>query len=180
MLSNIMAISSTPHNIFLVGPMGAGKSTVGRQLGKTLKKQFVDCDKEIEKRTGASISLIFDLEGEAGFRKREQRMIDELTAGEHIVLATGGGAVLDEQNRARLMSRGFVVYLNAPLDLLIERTSRDRARPLLQTDDPKTRIAELLEARDPLYRKVADTVVETDRRSARYVVKEIQQRLDHL
>lgn len=175
-----MAISNTPHNIFLVGPMGAGKSTVGRQLGKTLKKQFVDCDKEIENRTGASIALIFDVEGEAGFRHREQQMIDELTAREQIVLATGGGAILDEQNRARLMSRGFVVYLNAPLDLLIERTARDKVRPLLQTDNPQQRIADLLQQRDPYYRQVADTIVETDRRSARYVVREIQQRLENL
>ena len=173
-------MSTTPHNIFLVGPMGAGKSTVGRQLGKTLKKHFIDCDKEIESRTGASVSLIFDVEGEAGFRKRERQILDELTAREQIILATGGGAVLDEQNRARLMSRGFVVYLNAPLDLLIERTARDKSRPLLQTDDPKGRIAELLALRDPLYRQVADAIIETDRRSARHVVREIQQRLENL
>ncbi len=174
-----MAIS-TPNNIFLVGPMGAGKSTVGRQLGKSLKKQFIDCDKEIEQRTGASISLIFDVEGESGFRKREQQILDELTQRDDLVLATGGGAVLDESNRSRLMSRGFVVYLNAPLDLLIERTSRDKTSPLLQTENPKQRISELLEQRDPLYRQVADTIVETNRRSARHVVKEIQERLDNL
>jgi shikimate kinase len=173
-------VMSTPNNIFLVGPMGAGKSTVGRQLGKSLKKQFIDCDKEIENRTGASISLIFDVEGESGFRKREQQILDELTERNDLVLATGGGAVLDELNRSRLMSRGFVVYLNAPLDLLIERTSRDKTRPLLQTENPKQRISELLEQRDPLYRQVADTIVETNRRSARHVVKEIQERLDNL
>jgi shikimate kinase len=173
-------VMSTPNNIFLVGPMGAGKSTVGRQLSKTLKKQFIDCDKEIENRTGASISLIFDVEGESGFRKREQQILDELTERDDLVLATGGGAILDELNRSRLMSRGFVVYLNAPLDLLIERTSRDKTRPLLQTENPKQRISELLEQRDPLYRQVADTIVETNRRSARHVVKEIQERLDNL
>ena len=173
-------VMSTPNNIFLVGPMGAGKSTVGRQLGKTLKKQFIDCDKELENRTGASISLIFDVEGESGFRKREQQILDELTERNDLVLATGGGAVLDELNRSRLMSRGFVVYLNAPLDLLIERTSRDKSRPLLQTENPQHRISELLKQRDPLYRQVADTVVETNRRSARHVVKEIQERLDNL
>ncbi len=175
-----MAISNTPHNIFLVGPMGAGKSTVGQQLGKTLKKQFFDCDKEIEKRTGASISLIFDVEGETGFRKREQQMLDEITAREQIVFATGGGAVLDDLNRSRLMSRGFVIYLNAPLDLLIERTARDKARPLLQTDDPQERVAKLMRERDPYYRQVADIVIETDRRSARHVVREIQQRIEDL
>lgn len=164
----------TPRNIFLVGPMGAGKSTVGRQLSRALKKQFIDSDKAIEERTGASISLIFDLEGEEGFRRREQAVIEELTALDDIVLATGGGAVLAEVNRSNLMSRGFVVYLSAPVDLLIERTARDRLRPLLRTDDPATRVAELLAERDPIYRQVADAVVHTDRRSARHVVKEIQ------
>lgn len=169
-----------PRNIFLVGLMGAGKSTVGRQLGKSLKKDFVDCDKAIEERTGVNISLIFELEGEEGFRKREQAMLDDLTQRDNIVLATGGGAVLSEQNRAFLMSRGFVVFLNAPVELLVERTARDRNRPLLQTEDPAARIAALLEAREPLYQQVADTVVATGRRSARYVVKEIQRRLEQL
>ena len=170
----------TPRNIFLVGPMGAGKSTVGRQLGKTLKKEFLDCDKAIEERTGANISLIFELEGEEGFRKREQAMLHELTERDDIVLATGGGAVLSEENRARLMSRGFVIYLDAPVELLIERTSRDRNRPLLQTDDPAKRIEEIMSVREPLYRQVADAVVQTGRRSARYVVKDIQRHLDAL
>lgn len=170
----------TPRNIFLVGPMGAGKSTVGRQLSRALKKRFIDSDKTIEERTGASISLIFDVEGEAGFRRREQAIIEELTALDDIVLATGGGAVLHEDNRAALRSRGFVVYLSAPLELLVERTARDRSRPLLQTDDPAARVAELLEARDPVYRQVADLVVQTDRRSARHVVREIQNRLETL
>jgi shikimate kinase len=170
----------TPQNIFLVGPMGAGKSTVGRQLSRALKKRFVDSDKAIEERTGASIALIFDVEGEEGFRRREQTMLDELTLLSDIVLATGGGAVLREDNRANLMSRGYVVYLSAPVDLLVERTTRDRSRPLLQTGDPATRVADLLALRDPLYRQVADTVVQTDRRSARHVVKEIQNRLEAL
>lgn len=170
----------TRQNIFLVGPMGAGKSTVGRQLARALKKRFIDSDKAIEERTGASISLIFDVEGEGGFRRREQAMIQELTGLDDIVLATGGGVILDAENRAVLMSRGFVVYLSAPVELLVERTSRDRSRPLLQTDDLSTRVAELLSQRDPLYRQVADTVVQTDRRSARHVVKELQTRLEAL
>jgi shikimate kinase len=170
----------TPRNIFLVGPMGAGKSTVGRQLSKALRKRFIDSDKTIEERTGASISLIFDVEGEGGFRRREKAIIDELTALTEIVLATGGGAVLDESNRANLMSRGFVVYLQAPVDLLVERTSRDRSRPLLQSEDTRTRVTELLAERDPIYRQVADTIVQTDRRSARHVVREIQARLEEL
>jgi len=169
---------AAPRNIFLVGPMGAGKSTVGRALARALGKRFVDSDKAIEKRTGASIALIFDVEGEAGFRRREQAVIDELTALDEVVLATGGGAVLDEENRAHLMSRGFVVYLSAPAELLIERTTRDRSRPLLQTEDPAARVRELLAVRDPVYRQVADAVVQTDRRSARHVVKEIQSRLE--
>jgi shikimate kinase len=170
----------TPRNIFLVGPMGAGKSTIGRQLARTLKKRFIDSDKAIEERTGASISLIFDLEGECGFRRRESAMIEELSGLDDVVLATGGGAVLDEANRANLMSRGFVIYLSAPTELLVERTARDRSRPLLQTENPARRVAELLEARDPLYRQVADLVVQTNRRSTRQVVKEVHKRLEAL
>ena len=170
----------TPRNIFLVGPMGAGKSTVGRQLSKALKKDFLDSDKAIEERTGANIALIFELEGEEGFRKRERKMIDDLTQRDNVVLATGGGAVLSEENRAWLMSRGFVVYLNAPVELLVERTSRDKNRPLLQTEDPRESITQLMSEREPLYRQVADAVVATGRRSARYVVKEIQKQLEQL
>lgn len=160
--------------------MGAGKTTVGRQLAKTLDKQFLDCDRELEARTGADIPLIFELEGEEGFRRRERAMLEELTAREDIVLATGGGVVLDADNRAKLRSRGFAIYLNAPIDLLVERTTRDSHRPLLQTDDPETKLLDLVEERDPLYRQVADLVVETNRRTARYVVKEILKRLDNL
>ena len=160
--------------------MGAGKSTVGRQLGKSLGKEFVDSDKAIEDRTGVNISLIFELEGEEGFRRREQNMIDLLTQREDIVLATGGGVVLSEENRANLMSRGFVVYLNAPVELLVERTARDKNRPLLNTDDPHQRISNLMAEREPLYRQIADAVVTTGRRSARYVVKEIEKHLESL
>jgi shikimate kinase len=170
----------TPRNIFLVGPMGAGKSTIGRHLARALKKRFIDSDKAIEERTGASIALIFDLEGESGFRRREAAMIDELSGLDNVVLATGGGAILDEANRANLMSRGFVIYLSAPVELLVERTTRDRSRPLLQTENPARRVAELLAIRDPLYRQAADAVVQTDRRSARHVVREVQKRLEAL
>ena len=133
----------TPENIFLVGSMGAGKSTIGKQLAKTLRKEFLDSDNEIESRTGVDISYIFDIEGEEGFRKRERQVIDELTQERDVVLATGGGAVLDADNRSCLVSRGFVVYLYAPLELLIERTSRDRNRPLLSDGDPRQRLTEL-------------------------------------
>ncbi len=169
-----------PNNIFLVGPMGAGKSTVGRQLAKTLNMEFVDCDREIEERTGVTIAIIFEVEGEEGFRKREIAMIEQLTERDGIVLATGGGVVLDEANRSRLRTRGFAIYLNAPIDLLVERTARDRQRPLLQTDDPKAKLVALVTEREPLYRQVSDMVVKTDRRTARHVVKEIVRRLSQL
>jgi len=160
--------------------MGAGKSTVGRQLAKTLNMEFVDCDREIEDRTGVTIAVIFELEGEEGFRKRERTMIEQLTERDGIVLATGGGAVLDEDNRSRLRTRGFAIYLNAPIDLLLERTARDKQRPLLQTDDPKAKLIALATEREPLYQQVADMVVKTDRRTARHVVKEIVRRLTEL
>jgi shikimate kinase len=169
-----------PNNIFLVGPMGAGKSTVGRQLAKTLNMEFVDCDREIEDRTGVTIAVIFELEGEEGFRKRECAMIEQLTERDGIVLATGGGAVLGEENRSRLRTRGFAIYLNAPIELLLERTARDKHRPLLQTDDPRARLTALAAEREPLYQQVADMVVKTDRRTARHVVKEIVRRLSEL
>ena len=169
-----------PENLYLIGAMGAGKSTVGRALAKTVGKDFLDSDREIETQTGASISLIFELEGEEGFRRREQSMIEQLTERDNLVLATGGGVVLSEANRARLMARGFCVYLDAPIELLVERTRRDRKRPLLAEGDPRQRLTSILEERDPLYRMVADMVVKTDRRTARHVVREIQRRLSEL
>jgi shikimate kinase len=169
-----------PNNIFLIGPMGAGKSTVGRQLAKALNKEFVDCDREIEERTGVTIAIIFEVEGEEGFRKRERAMVEQLTERDGIVLATGGGVVLDEENRSRLRTRGFAIFLDAPIDLLVERTARDRQRPLLQTDDPKAKLTDLANEREPLYRQVADMVVKTDRRTARHVVKEIIRRISQL
>ena len=167
-------------NIFLIGPMGAGKSTIGRQLSSMLKMPFKDSDHEIVARTGASIPLIFEIEGEEGFRKRETAMIDELSSMEGIVLATGGGAVLRDQNRAMLKQRGVVIYLYASLDQLFERTSRDRNRPLLQTENPRARLEEIMAARDPLYHQLADMVVHTDDRSVRSVVKEIAARLKQM
>ncbi|HEB98818.1 MAG TPA: shikimate kinase AroK [Thiotrichales bacterium] len=162
-----------PGNIFLVGPMGAGKSTIGRQLARELKHEFVDSDREIEERTGVDIPFIFDMEGEAGFRRREARVIDELTRRSGIVLATGGGAVLDPENRRHLASRGTVIYLRTSVDQQLARTARDKKRPLLQTEDPRARLEELLREREPLYRSVADIVVETDGRSVRDVVREL-------
>jgi len=153
--------------------MGAGKTTIGRQLAKALHLDFVDSDHEIELRTGANIPLIFDLEGEAGFRRREYAVIDELTRRSGIVLATGGGAVLDPENRAHLAQHGRVIYLHAAVDQLVERTAHDRNRPLLQTDDPRERLESLMAARDPLYREAADLIIETGGRTVRQVVKEI-------
>lgn len=169
-----------PDNIYLVGPMGAGKSTVGRQLAKALGKDFIDCDREIEQRTGVKIPLIFELEGETGFRKRECRILTEVTQRAGVVLATGGGAVLDEGNRALLIRGGFVIYLYAPTDLLAKRTASDRNRPLLHDQDPETAFQRILETRDPLYRQVADMIAKTDHRTIRYVVKDILKRLAEL
>ena len=167
----------TPSNIYLIGPMGAGKSTVGRQLAKFLNREFVDCDREIEARTGVTISLIFELEGEAGFRKREKKLLAELVQADGIVMSTGGGVVLDETNRSLLVSRGFTIYLRAPIDLLVQRTHKDRNRPLIQTDDPDAAMRSLMEEREPLYQQVADLVIKTSYRPAKYVVKEITRRL---
>ena len=162
----------------LVGFMGAGKTTIGRQLANILHKEFKDSDHEIVRRTGASIPLIFDIEGEEGFRRRERDVIDALSREENLVLATGGGAVLAEDNRRFLRERGTVIYLYASLDQLLKRTAHDRNRPLLQTADPRAKLEELMRARDPLYRQVADMILYTDDRSVRSVVKEIMIRLD--
>lgn len=163
-------------NLFLVGPMGAGKSTIGRLLAQTLDRPFFDSDKEIEARTGAGIPLIFEKEGESGFRLRERQIIEELTGRDGIVLATGGGAVLAPDNREHLRTRGFVVYLETSVDEQLRRTARDSNRPLLQTADPRARLTELLHVRDPLYREIADLVVHTDGRQSRRVAALI---LDH-
>jgi shikimate kinase len=169
-----------PTNIFLIGPMGAGKSTIGKQLAAMLKLDFVDSDSEIQRRTGVDIPTIFEFEGEEGFRRREQVVIDELSEQDHQVMATGGGAVTLADNRRNLASRGFVIYLHCSVDQQYERTSRDRNRPLLQTDDPRTRLEELMNVRDPLYRETADLVVSTEKRSAASVAREIFQALETL
>ena len=167
-----------PSNIFLIGPMGAGKSTIGRRLATALDKGFVDADQALEERTGVEIPLIFELEGEAGFRKRESEMLARLVAREDMVLATGGGVVLSAQNRAHLAERGFVIYLDAPVELLVARVARDRHRPLMQTEDPKATMREIMRVRDPLYRESADIIVRSTHRSSRFVVREILQRIE--
>ena len=169
-----------PSNIFLIGSMGAGKSTIARRLAATLDKEFVDADRELEQRTGVGIPLIFELEGEAGFRKRERELLAELVMRNGIVLATGGGVVLAAENRANLAARGFVIYLDAPVDLLVARVARDRHRPLMQTPDPEATMREIVRVRDPLYRECADIVVRSTHRSSRFVVREILQRIEVL
>jgi shikimate kinase len=162
-----------PENIFLVGLMGAGKSTVGRILARRLGKRFVDSDHEIEKRNGVTIPVIFEIEGEDGFRRREQEVLADLAQENDLVLSTGGGIVLKPENREVLRNHGFVVYLNARPELLAERTRHDRTRPLLNVEDPLTRLRELYAVRDPLYREVAHAIVETGRGAPQQVVQAI-------
>ena len=166
------------NNIFLIGPMGAGKSTIGRQLAEALSFRFEDSDHEIQRRTGVDISTIFEYEGEEGFRNREQQAIADLTNQEGIVLATGGGAILREVSRQNLAARGVVIYLHCSPEQQFSRTNRDRNRPLLQTEDPLERLRQLMEEREPFYRQVADLIVSTEKRGTASVVKEIRRRLE--
>lgn len=166
-----------PQNLFLVGPMGAGKSAVGRQLARLMHMEFVDSDDEIENRTGVDISFIFEKEGEEGFRNREANVIDELSARQGIVLATGGGAVLDPQNRSHLGGRGFVIYLHTTVRQQLARTRRGRNRPLLDGKDKAKVLEDLMAIRDPLYREIADLVVPTDGRRVKDVAAEIRDTL---
>lgn len=160
--------------------MGAGKSTIGKRLAEPLGKTFVDSDHEIEARTGVSIPTIFDIEGEEGFRNRESTVIDELSQRKDIILATGGGAILHPENRSHLAGRGLVVYLCATAEQLYNRTRHDRNRPLLQNDDPKGTLQNLLDQRDPLYREVADLVVETDDRSVQQAIPELIEKIEKI
>lgn len=160
-------------NVFLVGPMGAGKSTIGRLLSHELNYTFIDSDKVIEERSGANIPWIFDVEGEQGFRDREAAVIDELTQLNDCVLATGGGVVIRPENRSNLQSRGLVVYLQTSIEQQLERTAKDRNRPLLQTDNPEAVLRSLLNQRGPLYQSCADIIIRTDKRHPRAVIQEI-------
>lgn len=162
-----------PRKIFLIGPMGAGKSAVGRYLARNLHLSFVDSDDEIEARTGVDIPFIFEKEGEQGFRKREATVINDLSKLDNVVLATGGGAIVDTESRSRLGGRGFVVYLHTTVEQQLARTRKGRERPLLDKVDPQTMLRELLDARDPMYREIADLVVETDGRKVKSVANEI-------
>lgn len=153
--------------------MGAGKSAVGKQLARSLHLAFADSDEEVEARTGVDIPFIFEKEGEEGFRKREAAAIDDLTRRDGVVLATGGGAVTQPENRQCLGARGFVIYLYTTVDQQVSRTSRGRSRPLLEGGDPQDILGRLLELRDPLYREIADLVVNTDGRKVKAVVDDI-------
>ena len=160
--------------------MGAGKSTIGRQLARTLGLEFIDSDREIETRTGVDIPLIFELEGEDGFRRREEEMIDILTQRQGIVLATGGGAVLSSTNRRHLAARGQVIYLHTSVNQQLQRTAHDRNRPLLQTGNPGQKLQELMTQRDPLYREIADLTIETDGCRVRDVVGKIVRHIEEM
>lgn len=169
------------RNIFLVGPMGAGKSTIGRQLAQQLKMDFLDSDAVIEERAGADISWIFDLEGEEGFRKREEKIINELTQMQGIVLSTGGGAIMSKENRNYLSARGIVIYLQTTVDKQYQRTQRDKNRPLLQgAEDPRQVLEDLAKIRNPLYEEVADITLPTDEQNAKVMVNQIVDLIDNL
>lgn len=168
-----------PLNLYLVGPMGAGKSTIGKHLARELNIEFYDTDQVIEERSGADISWIYDVEGEEGFRRRERKTIDELSQRIGIVLATGGGAILDQENRNRLAARGTVVYLHTTVEQQLKRTMRDKRRPELQNENiTEDEMKMLMQALDPLYREIADIIVETDSRTVRSVASEVIRLLD--
>ncbi|OTG67560.1 shikimate kinase AroK [Acinetobacter silvestris] len=166
---------NTLPNIYLVGPMGAGKTTVGRHLADLLGREFLDSDHEIERKTGATIPWIFEKEGEQGFRSRESMVINELTTKKNLVIATGGGAVTQALNREYLKQRGIVVYLYTPVEIQLQRTYRDKNRPLLQVANPEQKLRDLLQVRDPFYREVAHYVIETNQGAARDLAQHILQ-----
>ena len=167
----------TLHRVFLIGPMGAGKTTIGKYLAQRLNLDFADTDSEIEKRTGADIPWIFDVEGEEGFRNREQQVVEEMTLWDNVLLATGGGVVVRPENRRVLAARGFVIYLHASVEEQVRRTHRDRRRPLLQKGDPEEVLRALMIQRDEHYREIADHVINTDDCSPRTVAQQLVREL---
>jgi shikimate kinase len=167
------------NNLYLIGPPAAGKTSIGRELARVLGMEFYDSDLEIEKRAGADITWIFDIEGEDGFRSRERKVIEELTKMRGILLATGGGAIVDDQNRDRLSATGIVIYLSVSVEAQIARTEKDKKRPMLQGDiDKREVLTEILLERQHLYEQIADVTVNTDKRSVRSVVQEILEKIE--
>ena len=165
-------------NLIFIGLMGAGKTTIGKCLAQRLGWQFYDSDQEVVKRTGVPISTIFELEGEASFREREHAVIEDLSALKRCVIATGGGAILQPANRQLLKASGTVIYLSTSIDCLLSRTSQDKSRPLLQVDDPRAKLQQLFEVRDPLYREIADVIIETNTQPISAVVFQLIQKLN--
>ena len=173
----MLIYSSRPRRLFLVGPMGVGKTTIGKMLASELRLRFVDCDQEIEHRAGANIAWIFDVEGESGFRIRESHVLSELTQEDGVLVATGGGAVLMEVKRGYLKERGIVVHLDTAVDLLVKRTANDKKRPLLQNTNPREVLEKIKKERDPLYREVSDVRVFVGNNSSRKAVLQILENL---
>lgn len=171
-----MAVS----RVFLVGPMGAGKTTIGKLLADDLNLEFIDVDREIEARSGVDIPWIFDREGEVGFRIRESAALSEVSQLDRVLISTGGGAVLSADNRRVMSSTGTVIYLHTSVDEQVRRTGRDRKRPLLQNDDPARVLAELMAIREPLYREIADIIVDTDGRGPKIVAQDLAAQLREL
>jgi shikimate kinase len=168
---------SAVKRLFLVGPMGAGKTTIGKMLADELDLEFADVDREIESRSGVDIPWIFDKEGEAGFRLRESAALKELSTLDGVLISTGGGAVMSAENRRLMSDSGIVIYLHTSVDEQVRRTSRDRKRPLLQNDDPAKVLAQLMQIREPLYREVAAIIVDTDGRGPKVVAQDLAERL---
>lgn len=164
-------MSTNRQNIFLIGPMGSGKTTIGKQLARKFGLDFFDCDQELERLTGASVNLIFDLEGETGFRQRETQLLDMLTAKSGVLIATGGGAICNEENRRLLQSRGFVVYLKTSIESQLKRLSHDKSRPLLQAEDREQRLRQLARVRNPIYAEIADLIFITRNSSIHVTAK---------
>lgn len=171
------SLGHTVANIFLIGPMGSGKTTIGQRLALELGLTFYDCDHELEERTGASVNLIFDVEGEDGFRERETRLLDELTQMKNVLIATGGGVVTREESHKLLKTRGLVVYLETSVDQQLRRLSRDSKRPLLQTPDRKERLTNLANIRNPLYQGLADLIVTSHDQSVPLMAKTVLEKI---
>lgn len=166
-------MSGKGNNIILVGPMGSGKTTIGKKLSGLLGLQFLDCDHELEQTTGASVNLIFDIEGEEGFRERETRVLEELVGKQNVLVATGGGVVVRKRNREILRAGGLVVYLKTPVERQLARLARDNSRPLLQTPDKEQRLQKLAAIRNPLYEEVADIIFPSSQKSVRFVARNL-------